>query len=135
RFPRFIQTKPLDSPLAIESQPRVTSPTPGRSTLITSAPRSARSRVHSGPASPFSQASTRVPVRSGTRVPYGLLHALYQADEVALGILEEPKGDRVHDLLLGHDCLATEALSLLESLVDVVHLALSADARPVRTLL
>ena len=29
RLPRFIQTKPLDSPRAIVSQPRVTSPTPG----------------------------------------------------------------------------------------------------------
>ena len=38
RFPRFIHTNPLESPAAPVSQPRVTSPEPGRSIFTTSAP-------------------------------------------------------------------------------------------------
>src|SRR6476620_5387531 len=42
-------------------QPRVSSPTPGRSILITSAPRSARSWPHHGPARMRASSSTRTP--------------------------------------------------------------------------
>ena len=66
-LPRLTQTKPVERPFAAVSHPRVTSPVPGRSTLTTSAPRSARRRVASGPASPFSQATTRMPVSGSTR--------------------------------------------------------------------
>jgi hypothetical protein len=45
-------------------QVRVSSPLPGRSILITSAPRSARVCVHQGPASTRDRSSTRIPSRA-----------------------------------------------------------------------
>src|ERR1051326_3117946 len=56
-----IQTIPDESPFTAVSQPRITSPLPGRSSLITSAPMSARILVACGPESEVSSASTRTP--------------------------------------------------------------------------
>ncbi|CFN74703.1 Uncharacterised protein [Bordetella pertussis] len=45
----------------------MSSPAPGRSILMTSAPRSARFWVHQGPASTRVRSSTRMPVRGAGR--------------------------------------------------------------------
>src|SRR5215831_19094008 len=67
-LPRFTERKYADSPVSLPSlslrnggpQLRVSSPDPGRSTLITSAPRSARFCAAQGPASTRVRSSTRM---------------------------------------------------------------------------
>src|SRR4026208_1611759 len=61
RLLRLRQTYPDDSPLTTESQERMTSPTPGRSTLMTSAPMSASRQVANGPERTCSKARTLTP--------------------------------------------------------------------------
>src|SRR5688500_18806723 len=59
---RFTDMKYVDSPPANGGQPRVSSPLPGSSTLMTSAPMSPSSIAQYGPA--------RTRVRSSTRIPF-----------------------------------------------------------------
>ena len=60
---RLVLRKYADSPSGANGgpQPRVSSPIPGRSTLMTSAPRSPKIIVHSGPASTRLRSSTLSP--------------------------------------------------------------------------
>src|SRR5438093_13181582 len=53
-------------PCTERSQPRMTSPLPGRSILMTSAPMSASRWVAKGPAAACSKASTRTPLSAGS---------------------------------------------------------------------
>src|SRR5256885_13171463 len=55
------------------------------------------------------------------------LQRLDEADQVALGILELPELDHVHDRLRTHDAGAAEALRLRERLLDVRHRAVEGD--------
>src|SRR4029078_8680692 len=48
------------------------------------------------------------------------LHALYDSDQVAFGILELAELDHVHDRLRTHDPRPAEALRLRECFLDVV---------------
>src|SRR5918996_3253058 len=74
RLLRLSQTYPDDNPLTTESQERMTSPTPGRSTLITSAPMSASRQVANGPESTCSKARILTP--SSARMTFELLATL-----------------------------------------------------------
>ena len=58
---RLSHTKWLDWPSTVRSYPRAKSPSPGRSTLITRAPRSASCRVQNGAATACSSATTVMP--------------------------------------------------------------------------
>src|SRR6266446_4612598 len=58
---RLSHTKWLDIPFTVESYARAKSPTPGRSILMTRAPRSASCRVANGAATACSTATTSVP--------------------------------------------------------------------------
>src|SRR3954469_1222885 len=60
---RFVQTKCDATPRTRSSYPRAKSPTPGRSTLMTRAPRSASWRVAKGPAIACSRVMMVVPVK------------------------------------------------------------------------
>src|SRR5512135_220225 len=61
RLLRLSHTYPDDSPFTTESHERITSPTPGRSTLITSAPMSASKQVANGPERTCSKAKILTP--------------------------------------------------------------------------
>src|SRR5690242_19946470 len=58
---RLSHTKWLDWPSTVRSYPRAKSPSPGRSTLMTRAPRSASCRVQNGAATACSRATTVTP--------------------------------------------------------------------------
>src|ERR671916_1940975 len=60
---RLSQTKWLDMPLTVSSYPLAKSPTPGRSTFMTLAPRSASWRVAKGAATACSRETTVTPSR------------------------------------------------------------------------
>src|SRR5882762_412709 len=60
---RFNQTKWLDNPRTVASYPRAKSPSPGRSTLMTRAPRSANCRVANGAATACSSETMVIPSR------------------------------------------------------------------------
>src|SRR5215813_7590300 len=62
---RLTERKYVASPPAKGGQPRVSSPLPGSSTLMTSAPMSPRIIEQKGPASTRVRSSTRIPVRGG----------------------------------------------------------------------
>src|SRR5918994_5618126 len=64
RLLRLSQTYPDDSPLTTASQERMTSPTPGRSILMTSAPMSASRQVANGPERTCSKARIFTPSRA-----------------------------------------------------------------------
>src|ERR1700733_2470251 len=69
RFPRFSQMKKLAWPWTKLSYDRAKSPSPGRSILITVAPRSAMCREQIGAATACSSATTRMPSRGSTIDP------------------------------------------------------------------
>src|SRR3990170_2148962 len=64
-LPRLTAMKYVASPPAKGGQPRVSSPLPGSSTLMTSAPMSASSMEQKGPASTRVRSTTRIPASGG----------------------------------------------------------------------
>src|SRR5215210_2293863 len=113
---RLSQTKWLARPLTVSSYPRAKSPTPGRSTFITRAPRSASWRVAKGAATACSKETTVTP-SSGS-----ILEGPRQAEDVLADVGEDQVGrDGSHleepglaelalDVVLGVERVAAEGL-------------------------
>src|SRR5688572_29355475 len=87
RLPRFSSAKLTLSAPSFGTYERISSPRPGRSILITSAPASASSRLANGPGSSVEKSSTRMPAsgcrRSVTRI---LLLALLRGRRLRSGL-------------------------------------------------
>src|SRR5918998_4541165 len=77
---RLSKTKWLARPFTVLSYPRAKSPTSGRSTFMTRAPRSASWRVAKGAATACSSATTVMPSRG--RIPEGILEGPRQPEDV-----------------------------------------------------
>src|SRR5918997_4725778 len=116
---RLSQTKWLARPFTVSSYPRAKSPTPGRSTFITRAPRSASWRVVNGAATACSRDTTVTPSRG--RLPAmleGPRHAEHGRADVGedqvrrdRGHLEEPGlPELALDVVLGVVGVAAEGL-------------------------
>src|SRR5918998_3014039 len=118
-FERLSQTKWLARPLTVVSYPRAKSPTPGRSTFMTRAPRSASWRVAKGAATACSRETTVTPSRG--RLPF-ILEGPRETEDVLgdvgkdkvrrdRGDLEEPGFPELAlDVVLGIVAVASEGL-------------------------
>src|SRR5918998_3315139 len=113
---RLSQTKWLARPFTVVSYPRAKSPTPGRSTFITRAPRSASWRVAKGAATACSSATTVVPSRGnileGPRQFEDVLGEVGE-DEIRRdrGYLVEARlSELALDVILGVEAVAPEGL-------------------------
>src|SRR5215207_10497220 len=90
---RLSQTKWLARPFTVLSYPRAQSPTSGRSTFMTRAPRSASWRVAKGAATACSSATTVMPSRG--RVPGTISEGPRQVEDVLGDVGEDQvRGDR-----------------------------------------
>src|SRR5918995_2138157 len=115
-FDRLSQTKWLERPLTVLSYPRAKSPTSGRSTFITRAPRSASWRVAKGAATACSRETTVMP-SSGSilKRPRQPEHVLSHVREDEVGrdrsYFEEPGLAKLAlDVVLGVEAVAAEGL-------------------------
>src|SRR5215204_4137678 len=113
---RLSQTKWLDMPMTVSSYPRAKSPTPGRSTFMTLAPRSASWRVAKGAATACSRETTVTP-SSGSilKRPRQAKHVFTYVREDKVGgdgrHLEEPGlAELALDVVLGVEAVAAEGL-------------------------
>src|SRR5947209_19303295 len=95
------------------SCPRVISPVPGRSTLITSAPNQARSWVQVGPAWTWLISSTRTPSSALPAAPRGRAEGFFASDDVppaftlAVGLVDFSEMTRLRALLRSGAFLAS----------------------------
>src|SRR4029450_8471649 len=119
---RFTDMKYVDSPPTNGGQLRVSSPLPGSSTLITSAPMSPSIIAQKGPA--------RTPVRSSTRTPASGPLA-FATESSFPGALREALRDRAH-ALTGSARAAPEELRAIEraEVREVVDVANRLDGHP-----
>src|SRR5918997_799524 len=110
-FERLSQTKWLARPLTVVSYPRAKSPTPGRSTFMTRAPKSASWRVAKGAATACSRDTTVTP-SSGS-----MLERPRHAEDVLADVGEDQvRRDRRH---LEESGLAELALDIVLGVVTV----------------
>src|SRR5215210_7639586 len=113
---RLSQTKWLAMPFTVVSYPLAKSPTPGRSTFITLAPRSASWRVAKGAATACSSATTVMPssgsILEGPRQSEDMLGDVGEDEVRGDGRdLEEPRlAELPLDVVLGVEAVAAEGL-------------------------
>src|SRR5499426_3186841 len=127
---RLTDMKYVASPPVKGGQPRVSSPLPGSSTLITSAPMSPRDMAQKGPASTRVRSMTRMPARGG--------RGFFWADALRLAVATEPSppdalgqalGDRRDLLAPGAGAPPEEAGPVREAPVgEVKHIVERFDA-------
>src|SRR5688572_23760388 len=124
-FDRFSQTKWLHIPFTVVSYPRAKSPVPGRSILITRAPRSASWRVANGAATACSSARTVQPLRGSIAIKYQSVRDLDVKilTETTARLLVEANYQIPPDILAGLRRAAAEEESELgrQTLEHLVH--------------